>query len=387
VTDAFTVPRNYQHAIKQQQQQLQKTKILSNFPSILSLLAKNKDEEDSGEEEESQEGMIEAFRGLDSLSSLDLSDNDVKSLPPDDPIAAKLAQLEQKINDGDFGSTTEEATPEEAKLYAEMMRELEEEGQAGMYGNVMEDLLEGKEPSLIQDLERAATEDKEENIEPSFPSKNAVESGVGFGRNKDQSLGSASSVAEEPDMDEFMERALREALEEVKSRADIPQAATTESIKDDEETMKELNAIFDKANEQLLESVREIREEQAAMTKANAEARSDTLAEDERRLAEAEGSVSRLLENVNKEAAEVEKAILELKEAQEEMNADPLSKVTNLRDGGLIKQGALVGLVLFASRALAETTALGGVDGEKHFMAAVVQGVIAFFCGIYFFFF
>mmetsp|Transcript_25998 Transcript_25998/g.38114 ORF Transcript_25998/g.38114 Transcript_25998/m.38114 type:complete len:417 (-) Transcript_25998:408-1658(-) len=372
----FLVPQQQQQSLQRQSLQQSKKRFFVQSPSssYLSLLGRKDDDDDDDDDEE--EGMIEAFRGLDSLSSLDLSDDkDDTSLPPNDPIAAKLAELEEKIKNNDFGTSSTEATPEEAKLYGEMMRELEEEGQAGMYGNLMGELMDGKEPKLVQDLDKFAAEDDD-----NLPSS----SGVGFGKTP-----SATTTSSEidPDMDEFMERALREALEEVTSKTDIdPKVAG--SIRDDEETMKELNRIFDRANEQLMESVQEIREEQAAMTKANAEARRDKTIDDERRLAEAEGSVTRLLENVNKETMEVERAIEDLKRAQSQMDSEPLTKLTNLRgEGGIVKQGALVGFALFSLRALAETTALGGVDGEQHFIAAVIQAGIAFVCGIYFFFF
>jgi hypothetical protein len=69
------------------------------------------------------------------------------------------------------------------------------------------------------------------------------------------------------DTDKFMEKALNEALEEAKkdSTLDIDK----ESILDNKEIMKEIEKIFEKANDELLEGIEDIRKEQVRMPDRN----------------------------------------------------------------------------------------------------------------------
>ena len=123
------------------------------------------------------------------------------------------------------------------------------------------------------------------------------------------------------------------------------------------------------------------------MSEKSATKRSERVTDEEQRLAEAERSVSRLVDTVKKETLEVERALADLKEVQGELEDDPLMKAADLKAAGLVKQGALVGTVLFTARALGDLIAIGGVDGSAHATAAAIQGIIALFCAAYFFFF
>jgi hypothetical protein len=131
-----------------------------------------------------------------------------------------------------------------------------------------------------------------------------------------------------------------------------------------------------------------IRVIQAALAKASAEqsaqARMDEESENARRLEQAQESMSKMLQKVNEETLEVEKAVLDLKAAQVKLAADPLVK---LKAGGLVKQGALVGAVLFSVRATGEVLAMLGPNGELHTTPALIQGAIAIACAAYFFLF
>ena len=123
------------------------------------------------------------------------------------------------------------------------------------------------------------------------------------------------------------------------------------------------------------------------MSEKSATKRSERVTDEEQRLAEAERSVSRLVDTVKKETLEVERALADLKEVQGELEDDPLMKAADLKAAGLVKQGALVGTVLFTARALGDLIMIGGVDGSAHATAAAIQGIIALFCAAYFFFF
>lgn len=108
---------------------------------------------------------------------------------------------------------------------------------------------------------------------------------------------------------------------------------------------------------------------------------------EEERLAEAQGSVGRLVEKVKAETAEVEAAMAELEAAQGKLLDDPLMKAADLKGAGIVKQGALVGALLFTLRSVGDLSMIGGPDGASHGVAAVFQGVIALACAAYFFFF
>ena len=105
---------------------------------------------------------------------------------------------------------------------------------------------------------------------------------------------------------------------------------------------------------------------------------------EEERLAQAEGSVSRLLIKVKEETQGVEQAMAELQMAQEELLDDPLMKAADLKSGGIVKQGALAGALLFSFRSLGELFLMMGPNGDEHGISAAVQGVIAIACAAYF---
>jgi hypothetical protein len=111
------------------------------------------------------------------------------------------------------------------------------------------------------------------------------------------------------------------------------------------------------------------------------------MAVDQGRLEAAQSSVSRIIGKVRTEEATVQKAVADLQKAQAEMNDNPLIKLSNLKQSGVVKQGALVGALLFGSRAIIESVAILGLDGESHASAALIQGVIAFASAAYFFMF
>jgi len=104
--------------------------------------------------------------------------------------------------------------------------------------------------------------------------------------------------------------------------------------------------------------------------------------DDAKRLAVAEKSMEAMLGKVNRETVEVERAVEDLKTAQAEMEKDPLFK---LRSGGIVKQGALVGFLLFSVRSIIDSVA--AISDESHLPAALLQGAIAMACAAYFFLF
>lgn len=98
-----------------------------------------------------------------------------------------------------------------------------------------------------------------------------------------------------------------------------------------------------------------------------------------------------MIQKVAKETEEVQKAMEELERAKSEASSGGGSKAIedsalDLKKGGIVKQSALVGVLLFGSRAFTETIlAIGSTNGGDHTMAALLQRAIALACVAYFF--
>ena len=90
------------------------------------------------------------------------------------------------------------------------------------------------------------------------------------------------------------------------------------------------------------------------------------------------------LQKVAKETAEVEKALEDLKAAQEELDSNFMVK---LKTGGLPKQAALAGFVLFSIRSILDSVTALNTGDPSSMSAALAQGVIALVCAAVFFFF
>lgn len=103
----------------------------------------------------------------------------------------------------------------------------------------------------------------------------------------------------------------------------------------------------------------------------------------EARLQAAENAVQVWLQRVKKEQAAVQQAVDDLSAAQKEMDRGGGGAVTKLRQGGLPKQMALVGLLLFSVRSIIDTIA--AVTDPSMMTGALIQGGIALACAVYLF--
>lgn len=220
----------------------------------LALLAREKDDDDH--DGSGTAGMEDAFRQLDALQSLD-DDDDVGS----DPKAAAVGGSgRKKITkpDGDElvapdGDGAAALSPEkEVKVYQDMVKDLEEKEEDELYSDVMSDLAGGKSASA--------------SIPRKAPPSSGRSAGGGAGKGFDRKV-TTVAVEEgetqqpppsEEDAEEFMNQALKEALEDVK----VQNPSISDSILDDREIMKEIEAIFERGNDKLMESLEEIRKEQ-----------------------------------------------------------------------------------------------------------------------------
>jgi len=337
---------------------------------ILSASSKGGSEDENVEDD----GMTNAFKALDGLSADDFADDtDLPTPPP-----------KSSDNNDRVEASFDGAPEEEIEMYKKMYNELESEGDVGIYDVIREEMGGGsaggapyksieeaisKETSILDDTDGIGARDGADTDE-----------GDGEKLTIDAVLREAKGEPPKPDMEKFMEQAVSEALEEARQQSpDVPA-----SIRDDEELMKEINEIFDKANDKLMESVKELKAEQDSYVQKESEDRADIFKESEQRLADAQESVSRLMGTVSKETSEVERALADLEKERSKLDSNPLSKIADLKEQGIVKQASFVGLVLFSLRSVTEILQMAGPNPEAHATAAAIQGVIALACGAYF---
>jgi hypothetical protein len=166
-------------------------------------------------------GMEAAFRELDSLESLGEGGSGAflqGKIQKDEAFAKAMAALDlQDVVDAP------PLTPEkEVQLYTDMITEME-------------------------------TTDAAELI-------STVKSDMGGGSSVTQSITIPEFDPKILQTDDFMKKALEEALAEAKKQGKVE--INTKSILDDKEIMKEIRVIFDKANDKLVASLEEIRTDQ-----------------------------------------------------------------------------------------------------------------------------
>ena len=193
-----------------------------------------------------------------------------------------------------------------------------------------------------------------------------------------------SPITSEDQIDKALNRALSESIQTVEEKLPTElKDAISMSVMDDEDFKKEVAQIFDKASVDLKEALDDIRREQDEFVKESAaKSAAKTMAamkEDHYRLNQAEESMVKMIDRVNRESQEVERAVDELKKAQANMSQDPLLLIAN---GGIVKQAALAGALLFTTRSVVDAVAMMTGD-STHAVAALVQGAIALACVAY----
>lgn len=371
--------------------------------SALSASGDNNEEDDDPLLNDQREGMADAFAGLDSLNADDF--DDLK--PPPSSIDT-------------FSTSNVNA----AKLFMEMQAELSTEGDEGVYDSILGDLSSGDDIDVPNSYMNTAkdgdvtslTQALDEAVEsPSYMSSTTATSILndadGLGAtdsptdNTQLTTGDVSNdiltqdIKPSMSMDEFISTAMQEAVSEVNeieesysetspstSSGDTAEIAkTAEQLLEDKELRKEIESIFDKAGEKLRLEVEAMKKEQEAVTQSASKRGLEYLESEKQRISEAEESVSRLIQAVASRTDEVQKAMEEVEEARNEAKGD--TAVDNLKRGGIVKQAALVGGLLFGSRAFTETILVfNSPYGNEHFVPAIVQAAITLVCVAYLFF-
>ena len=195
-------------------------------PNCLVLAASKKRDNNEDDEAQSEPGMAEAFRQLEALESLGDNNKENKATTPSRPsIDAKNVTI----------TDVSKAPPEkQVQVYKEMVQELESTDQEDLYATVLKDM--GGSPTSSKKEETTSTT-------PSVLSD------------------SDDEPSETGSTEDFMNQALDEALKEIK----LKNPSSVDSILDDKEIMKEIEAIFERGSEQLIQSLDEMRIEQVRL--------------------------------------------------------------------------------------------------------------------------
>lgn len=224
LTTAFLVPCNSRSISRRSAFHVPRclSSTSSSIRPATSLRAKKKDEED----EDIRDGMAEAFRELDALGSLEDDHADSQPKLNTDKTAKGFQEVDLVLPKSETMPSTPEA---EVRLYKDMYTE-SEKGETELYSDVLADM--GGSPNKKQPPAKGEQNDPLELIE---------------------------ALERTPeDLDMFMNNALAEAR--VKTPDELK--AYAENALDDEEMMKEIEEVFDKANKELLASLEDIRTEQ-----------------------------------------------------------------------------------------------------------------------------
>mmetsp|Transcript_20772 Transcript_20772/g.42674 ORF Transcript_20772/g.42674 Transcript_20772/m.42674 type:complete len:456 (+) Transcript_20772:87-1454(+) len=400
------------------------TSSVSSRPLFLSGLfaaSSNHGDESNGNDDEDEpdietvlndqrEGMAEAFAALDKLTADDFDDLTPLSFSPED-------------GGGDGAGSKEEVNFEQsAKLYMDMQVELSDMGEDGVYSDILDDLASSDENAAnVKKKDFLSRGDKEEEtLLGKALDEAALSDADGIGNVDSSEILTTADVTRDVlnqdiqpslSMEDFMTKAVEEAVSDIaaststsssSSKASAGEsdegtlqarpteiAATAQQLLQDEELRREIEEIFDRAGDKLRAKVEDMKKEQEAVTKEASKKGLDYLESEKKRLAEAEESVSRLIQKVAKETDEVQKAMAELERVKNEAgtgNGGLEDTALDLKKGGIVKQAALVGGLLFGSRAFTETIlVLGSPNGEEHVVGAIGQALFALVCAAYFF--
>ena len=186
-------------------------------------------------------------------------------------------------------------------------------------------------------------------------------------------------------IDKLLNKALAESVQSVQDNfpPELLVDGLSLNIMEDETLKKEIAQIFDKASLDLKAALEDIRIEQEEFARQSAQksiAKTEAaMRSDQTRMNQAEDSMVKMIGKVNRETAEVERAVEDLRKAQYAMESDPIMQMLT---GGLVKQSALAGTILFTLRSGADAISMFGGDAT-HIAPALIQGALALACAAY----
>lgn len=217
----------------------------------LSAKGSNHQDDDDDDHRMKQRGLDEALRRLDELGEDALKEN----TPNKKASAPRITVSPDLLPDND--SNNSPSLESEAKVYGELMGELDENEQSESYNEMMQEL--GGQAKQSFDTYSSVLQEM-----GGTPSK-------GFGKtnpqnNKEVTIPDfiSQELLEEKGTEKFMENALKEAIKDVK--LNNPEFST--KVLSDESIMSEIEKIFEEGNKKLEESIEEIKREQVRSSRS-----------------------------------------------------------------------------------------------------------------------
>lgn len=381
---------------------LQRSKNNKRFKYATELsFSKKSDEKDKKDDDDDDEdalpGIDEAFNALDEISNIDLDEDNNTDYNMRDRLERAVSESDDItsmnfIDEASIISSLEEQNKkeipkeEEIKMYADMQIELEEKGEDGVYLDILNELssdggnVETKKKDDVDDLEKMINEISIlDDVDGIGSEEETVD-------DDDEEVLNLKGDLLESFSQDFMDKAILEALTDT-NLGDKEILGDSKSIFDEEEMRKSIDKVFEEANVKLKSAVEEVRAEQKESANKRAKERLERTTDEETRLEQAQGSVTRLLSKVNKESKEMEEAMKELQQVQEKIDQDPVLKVANFKNAGIVKQSLLALSILFSFRSLSDLVIIVmGNSAGGDFTSILVQFGLAIVFAFTFFF-
>jgi hypothetical protein len=342
------------------------------------------DDDDSKENMDQQLGMAEAMKKLEELGTGVLKEESTSgSLPPPIPFQVSTEDLMIPTD------TPVVSLESEVKLYKELVGEVELNEDSDSYLEMMKELGASNKQTfdtystVLQDLGGTLQGfvDNSNNSNKMIPASDETTS-IPNAISAEQLLALQSEKASASSSTErWMELALQDAMNDV--TLNHPDLRRHE-ILSDADLRKEIENIFAAGNEKLLQSIAEIKEEQrqlAQQKQKQATSQQHTAVEQQeegqKRLLAAETAMQQILRKVHSEKTQLEQAVVDLNTAQTKLEQNVVYQL-----GGLPKQAALVGVVLFSVRSILDTVTALTTDDATVLTTALLQGGLALACAI-----
>lgn len=158
--------------------------------------------------------------------------------------------FDEMLNDLDvvteIKSGGSKSTEEEVKMYADMLGELSDKGEEGIYDKLRMDLTaSGVNLDTLMDAAEADSESGDDDDDEAIRRPNPPE----------------QKFEIEENQDEMIDRIMKEALEEAQGAS--PEIEI-DSLEDNEEMMKEINALFDRAAVEMKAAAAQIKQDQVS---------------------------------------------------------------------------------------------------------------------------
>jgi hypothetical protein len=189
--------------------------------------------------------------GPQEISNADLSrhSNTILFSKEEDGVSKGMEDAFRQLADlnalGDDSFTVPEKKVQQDEAFAKAMQGLDLKGMEGANPSTPE-----ADFALYSDMATEASRSSEFDLEGDVKSE--------MGGSKTNKFDQSTR-----DTEKFMEKALDEAIKEAKAKGDT--SVDKESLLDNKDIMKEIEAIFDRASEKLLEGLEDVRKEQVGI--------------------------------------------------------------------------------------------------------------------------